>query len=541
VQADDHSDRVAATIEISPSGPTLRETYLSDLTGKQVDLLAGINPQLLEGQGVLSLTLSNTRLTSLREAIVSLRSYPYQCTEQLTSGLVPLLVHDQLKSALPSRISDTGEQLPDVAKTLSLLFNRQTASGGLSLWPKGEQPALFASAYAVWVIAGLQPEGVEVPVEKWKHLLDYLSQSLRGLPKIHDELRLNEEAFVLLALAAAGQAEPSYYEEFISRRAELSHETRAVLALAILTGDGTTKSVVDSLLDAKAAAPENESFYGGSSRENALLLLAWTRYKARSPEVAPLVKELLAMRRFGRWDTTQENAWALLALAYYYRTIENSGKSVTGTVLSADQPLAFEVTRQKPSWTTSMVLDPTKPLRDLAVQHEGAGSLFGEAQFEVYPAVSKQPRQDRGYAVSRSYEKVGDDGKLQPAESFRVGDRILVTLNVKSNRPGRLVAIDDPVPSVFEALNPDFKLDEASAETGSDDENYADYREIRGDRVQFFCDQLRAGDYTFRYLSRVRFAGEATVPPTKVVEMYRPARFGLGETDKVTSTAADGD
>jgi uncharacterized protein YfaS (alpha-2-macroglobulin family) len=455
----------------------------------------------------------------------------------LTSGLVPLLVRDQLKSALPSQISDTGGQPLDPTKTLSLLFNRQTASGGLALWPGGQQPALFASAYAVWVIAGLQQEGVDVPTEKWKHLLDYLSQSLRGLPKINDELRLNEEAFVLLALAAAGQAEPSYYEEFISRKTELSRETRSVLALAFLTGNGTTRNVVDPLLDAKADAPESESLYGGNARENALLLLAWTRYKPKSPEVGPLVRELLATRHSGRWDTTQENAWALLALANYYRTTETSGKSVTGTVLSVDRSLAFEVTRQKPSWTTSMTLDPTKPLHDLAVRHEGTGSLFAEAQFEVYPAVTEQPRQDRGYAVSRSYQKVSDDGELQPAETLRVGDRILVTLNVKSNRPGRLVAIDDPVPSIFEAINPDYKLDQASADMRSDDEDYANYREIRGDRVQFFCDQLRAGDYTFRYLSRVRFAGVATVPPTKVVEMYRPARFGLSETQKVTSTS----
>jgi uncharacterized protein YfaS (alpha-2-macroglobulin family) len=539
VQSDNYTDRVGAIIEINPAGPTLRETYLSDLTDKRADLLAGTNPQLLEGRGSLSVTLSNTRLTSLRAAIVALRSYPYQCTEQLTSGLVPLMVRDQLKSALPSQISDTGAQVIDVAKALSLLFSRQTGSGGLSLWPRGEQPALFASAYAAWVIAGLQQEGVEVPAEKWKHLLDYLSQSLRGLAKIHDELRLNEEAFVLLALAAAGQAEPSYHEEFIRRKAELSRETRAVLALAILTGNGATRSVVDSLLDAKAAAPESESLYGGSARENALLLLAWTRYKPRSSEAGPLVKELLTARHFGCWETTQENAWALLALANYYRTIESGGKSVTGTLLTADQSLSFEVTRQRPSWTTSVALDPAKPLHDLTVRHEGAGSLFGEAQFEVYPAVTEQPRQDRGYAVSRSYQKVDDDGKLQSAENFKVGDRILVTLNVKSNRPGRLVAIDDPVPSVFEAINPDFKLEGGGTDSPSDGQDYANYREIRGDRVQFFCDQLRAGDYTFRYLSRVRFAGEATVPPTKVVEMYRPARFGLGETTKVTSTAAD--
>lgn len=540
-QSEDHADRVAATIEINPAGPTLREIYLSDLTDKQMDLLSGVNPQLLEGHGVLNVTLSNTRLTSLREAIASLRSYPYECTEQLTSGLVPLLVRDQLKSALPTQIADAGGQQADAAKTLNLLFNRETASGGLSLWPRGEQPALFASAYAAWVIAGLQPEGAEVPAEKWKHLLDYLSQSLRGLPKTHDELRLNEEAFVLLALAAAGRAEPSYYEEFLGRKAELSRETRAVLALAMLSGSGTAKNAVDSLLDAKATAPESESLYGGSARENALLLLAWTRYKPRSPEIGPLVKELLGARHFGRWDTTQENAWALLALANYDRISESSGKSVAGTVLSAEQPLAFEVTRQRPSWTSSLILDPAKPLRELMVRHEGSGSLFGEAQFEVYPIVTEQPRQDRGYAVSRSYQKIGDDGKLQPAEDFKVGDRILVTLNVKSNRPGRLVAIDDPIPSVFEAINPDFKPFDPNANTDSEDEDYADYREIHGDRVQFFCDQLRAGDYTFRYLSRVRFAGVATVPPTKVVEMYRPARFGLGKTDKIKSTAAEGE
>jgi uncharacterized protein YfaS (alpha-2-macroglobulin family) len=541
VQSNDHADRVGATMEVKPAGPTLRETYLSDLTEKKVDLLAGVNPQLLEGHGVLNVTLSNTRLTSLREAIASLRSYPYQCTEQLTSGLVPWLVRDQLKSVLPSQISDRGIEQADVAKTLSLLFDRQTASGGLSLWPRGGQPALFASAYATWVIAGLQQAGTEVPEEKWKHLLDYLSQSLRGLPKIHDELRLNEEAFVVLALAAAGRTEPGYYEEFIGRKAELSHETRAIIALAMLTSGGTTKEAVDSLLEAKSAAPESDSLYGGSARENALLLFAWTRHKPHAPEVGPLVKELLATRHFGRWETTQENAWALLALANYYRISEGGGKSVSGTVLAAGQPLSFEVTRQKPLWTTSIVMDPAKAVREFAVQHQGPGVLFGEAQFEVYPPVTEQPRQDRGYAVSRSYQKVGDDGKLEPAQDLKVGDRILVTLNVKSNRPGRLVAIDDAVPSVFEAINPDFRPDDPSASASADYEDYADYREIHGDRVQFFCDQLRAGDYTFRYLSRVRLAGEASVPPAKVVEMYRPERFGLSQADKVTSETANGE
>jgi alpha-2-macroglobulin len=535
-QSDNHADRVAATMEVQPAGPTLREIYLSDLANKRVDLLTGVNPQLLEGRGRLNVTLSNTQLTSLGEAIAALRTYPYECTEQLTSGLVPMLVANQLKSALPTLIAEANA--PGVDKSLALIFGRQTGSGGLALWPNG-QPSLFASAYAAWVVANLQSEGAVVPADKWKHLLDYLSQSLRGLPKIHDEVRLNEQAFVLLALAAAGRSESSYYEEFIRRKAELSHETRAILALAMLTGERTAKGVVDSLLDVKATAPESESLYGGSARETALQLLALIRYKPGGPQISSLVRELLGTRRFGRWETTQENAWALLALANYYRASETGGKSANGMVSIGDQSFTFGVTRQKPSWTTSTTLDPAKPIPQLIVQREGAGALFAETQFEVYPTVAEQPRQDRGYSVSRSYQKIGDDGKLQPATDLKVGDRILVTLNLKSNRSGRMVAVDDPVPSICEAINPDFRPQEPTSMPEEND--YADFREIHGDRVQFFCNQLRAGDYTFRYLSRVRFAGDSTVPPTKVVEMYRPERFGLSQADQVTSSAVEGE
>ena len=89
------------------------------------------------------------------------------------------------------------------------------------------------------------------------------------------------------------------------------------------------------------------------------------------------------------------------------------------------------------------------------------------------------------------------------------------------------------LPILFEPLNPNFK---AQTDTASDvDQDYTDYRAIRGDRVEFFRNQFPAGDYHFTYLSRVRFAGEAVAPGTKVLEMYRPDRFGLAETVEVKS------
>ena len=48
--------------------------------------------------------------------------------------------------------------------------------------------------------------------------------------------------------------------------------------------------------------------------------------------------------------------------------------------------------------------------------------------------------------------------------------------------------------------------------------------------VVYFCDHLAPGSYTFRYLARVRMAGTVHAGPTKAEEMYRPERFGLGES-----------
>jgi alpha-2-macroglobulin len=532
-QAQDHSDGVAADTLVGPAGTPLREIYLSDLQQKQQDLFAGINPQLLEGRGVVNVTLSNTRLTSLQEAVASLRAYPYDCSEQLTSNLVPWLVSEQLKSSIPSLLTNETTRRENISTTLNELFKRQTGSGGLALWPGGDDPSLFASAYAAWVMTGLQQQGIDLPEKKWQSLLSYLSESLRGLAQIRDDVRLQELAFAAWALAAAGKPEAAYNEALFQVRNLLSHETRALVALAFLSGGKAPREVVENLLNTKASAPDAVWLYGRGAREDALRLLAWTRYRPRSNEVGPLVKELLAERHNGRWGTTQENAWSLLALANYYQSSESAGQPVDGSVVSGSRSLPFALDRRTPSWSTGFALDPANPMKDLLVQRNGSGALFGETQFEVYPVVAEQPRQDRGYAVSRTYQKVADDGKLEPADNLKVGDRILVTINIKSNRAGRLVAIDDSVPSIFEPINPNFK-----AQTDSQtpvDESYADYRVIRGDRVELFRNQFPAGEYNFTYLSRVRFAGEAIAPGTKVLEMYRPDRFGLGETVKVRS------
>ena len=522
-------DAMAVSLKVGHPAPVLHETYLTDLDGASSDLLAGVNPQVLEGDGAVRVTLSNTRLASLRETVTALLEYPYGCAEQTISSLIPWITFNDIGPVMP----DLGKSKEDSAKVIRAgvekIFALQTDSGGLAYWPGGYHAGLFQSAYAALALGLLEKQGEELP-PGWPKLLTYLSEELRGMGDRNMRFSPGDAALAVYALTSAGKAEPAYHEQLYARRAELSHESRALLAAAIMEAGGPA-NLVGTLLDPRVKAVENFSWFGGANRERATRLLAWTRFKPGDREVGRLVKELLASRVNGTWRTTQENAWAMLALSRYFTAVEREVKPVDGSIVKAGIEAPFALTKTDLTKTVKFAFDIARPLGALDVKNPQKAALYGEANFVVRPPVAAQPRQDRGYAVSRSYQKIAGDGALAPATDLQVGDRVLVTLRVETPQPGHFVAIDDPLPAILQAINPDFRAEDAG------EFSRPDYREIRADRVLYFCDHLPAGAFTFRYLARVRTAGNVIAPSTKVEEMYRPERFGLGATAQLVSRA----
>ena len=112
-----------------------------------------------------------------------------------------------------------------------------------------------------------------------------------------------------------------------------------------------------------------------------------------------------------------------------------------------------------------------------------------------------------------------------------------MTLRLETTRPAHFVAIDDPLPSILEAVNPAF-VSRGVGGTEGTTPWLVSHREVRSDRVLYFCDALPPGSFTFEYLARVRMAGEVTAGATKAEAMYRPERFGLGEIGRLTSRPA---
>jgi uncharacterized protein YfaS (alpha-2-macroglobulin family) len=408
----------------------------------------------------------------------------------------------------------------------------QTSSGGLSYWPGGREPMLWGSAYGGLALALAQKQKFAVPEAEWKKLLGYLSEQLRGTARDATGYGLSDRCLAVYTLAVAGKPEPAYHDLLFQMRARLSAEDRALVALAVIESKGP-KSMVDELLKTPAGTDGYvEQFFGSIARENALHLMAWTLHQPASPRVDELATELFSRRSNGHWITTQANAWSVLALSSYLRKIETGDRNASGEVRWSSAKKSFAVSEAKPLATVQFPIEPKAGAEPIRLTKTG-GKVYTETTAEALPKLIEQPRQNRGYTITRRYSKLGDDGKLSAAENLRVGDRVLVTLDIAVPRRATYLALADPLPAVFEAINPAFKSQEVVAGETLGTEWVSDYKELRTDRALFFADVLYPGQYTLRYLARVISAGDALAPSAKIEEMYHPERMGTTETARV--------
>jgi uncharacterized protein YfaS (alpha-2-macroglobulin family) len=530
-------DAVQSTIEIGHLAPLLGEVLLRHGNGSQTNLLAQANPQLLAGQGRLTITVANTRLSELAESAAQLLHYPYGCAEQTGSSLLPWILLRDAPGLPPASLLGTNDAEAAIRVGIARLVSMQTQSGGLGYWPNAKEPMLWAGAYGGLVLALAQRHGVAVPKAEFDALLNYLRAQLHSPDG--EAASLPDCALALYALALAGRAEPGYQEKLFSLRGKLSTEDRALLALAIAETNAPMDMIADLLNSGAPARPSGESRFDCPARAKAIQLLAWIRFRPEDATVDGLVDDLMREQKQAHWETTQGNAWGLLALTEYARRVETQLRPAEGRLQFAGQSAPFQLNAQTSLFTQSFsftnVGDP-----GLLLQTASTNRLYTTVSIEARPPETPQPRQDRGFSLQRRYDRLDDDNQPQGPEHLKVGDRVLVSLHLTVRNPASYVAIDDALPSVLETINPEFRTQEARAAGGSREESEAwpsDFREIRRDRCLSFADQVMPGTYTLRYVARVRAAGTVTAPPAKVEEMYHPERCGLTESQTLTSEA----
>ena len=529
-------DAVQSELKVGYPTALVREVTTKRIEQKEAEIARIADPQILEGSGDAKISLANTRTIELHEAMKQLLHYPYGCVEQTTSSLLPWLTVRDLRATFPELAKPDREVAKAVNHGIDLLLSMQTTEGGLSYWPNGREPMLWGSAYGGLAFTLAGKAGFKVPEDNATRLFNYISAQLRGTAEDATGYGFSDRCLAVYSLALAGKAEPAYHELLFKKRDKLSSEDRALVALAVLESRGPA-SMVDELLRTPIDESKYvEQWFGSPTREYALNLFAWTRHQPRAPQVDELATELFTRRSNGHWGTTQGNAWAMLALSSYLRAVEKGDPNSRGEIRwkAAKQP--FELSKARPLASAVFPIVPQIGSAPITVSKAG-GQIFSEVTVEARPRLVEQPRQDRGYGIARKYARVEDSGKLTPATALKVGDRILVTLDLEVRRRATYVVIEDPLPSVFEAINPEFKSQEVAAGETLGSSWISSHQELRQDRAVFFADLLHPGRYSLRYLARVVAAGDALAPSAKIQEMYHPERFGSTDTQEMSAAS----
>jgi uncharacterized protein YfaS (alpha-2-macroglobulin family) len=526
------------------------------------------------GFGGLRVETASTALVGLGEGARYLVEYPYGCAEQRASATLALALAADLGGAFGLPTIDAAHARATAAAAFAELVTFQCADGGFAFW-KGNcaTRSPYLTSYVVHVLQRGRGLGYTIDPAVEARALAFLEQSLAegapaddgwwpaytawqtfavkvlaegGRPQDSHVTRLFARldrmpvfamTYLLDAIAAAGETGP--------RRAELERRIRN----AILPEGGTAH--VEEMSD-----PYLLWFWNSNVRSTALVLGSLVRNVPDDALVPRLVRWLMQARKNGRWDDTQENGVALEALVDYYRKYEadppdfRAVVELAGRALSTGDFRGRSTEAQKkeiPLRDVAKAGAPGQPL-DLSFRKEGAGTLHYVARLKYAVDALVQSGMDQGFSVTRTYQPAGAglsaDG--EPARTFAAGALVRVTLRLVVPKERRFVAVTDPLPAGFEAVESwfattaaDLARDQGDAEGGG---SWMDWWERGGfdrverhdDRVLLFATRLAEGEHVFSYVARATTAGTFRTAPAHAEEMYEPEVFGRTATDVVT-------
>ncbi len=571
------NDGTTSTFEVAHPVPELRAVRYARLDSKApVDnLISSMNPALLEGEGTLTVNLSTSRLSEAADALEYVLTYPYGCAEQTASATLPWLALGGYQNLFPGKL-DVAKSKEAVQSGVNKLLQMTTDDGGLGYWPGSAESSLWASSYGGFILLRARDAGANVPPEAIDRLMSYLSKTLRGMDEEKDFYNLTDSALALYTLAKAGRPEPAYQNLLFSRRTTLPETARLYVALAMClskTPDQQIKDMIGWTPPAPPAPPKKEAanaksknkekskttakakdtkpaparpapviwqHWAGSGANKALRLIAYTHLGLTSDAEKLCASILQSRNGRGEWGNTFTNAWTLTALAAYERSLKRTAEPLAAQVVWNSEKSALNLPGEPASTKVSFALNERLASSPLKIELPADREAFSRVDARSFPPQREFAGENKGYAITRTYEKMLPNGDTGPAENLRVGDMVVISLAIEIGGGDRYLAISDPLPGVLEAINPEFESQNARVVEGVEDW-FCDHREIRTDRALFFTNFAPdKGKFQLSYLARVVAEGDTIAPPARIEAMYQPEKYGLSPTQHLKTLPSAG-
>jgi uncharacterized protein YfaS (alpha-2-macroglobulin family) len=567
VSFENERDAVTQAFPVAlPMAPETAAIY-GETTQAQLEKLGELTAAR-DDAGGLSVALSSTALGGLDQNALDLIEYPYDCTEQLSSRILPLVALGDLATALGFKLPSDSRKRAEAA--VAEVLARQQGDGGFAMWPESGRSSAWVSPYATLALARALRAGITVPKPALERARDYLRRVSQGG---NQSWELPTAALALDVLGELGYPDAGGVSRLFERRAELPLFGKALLLHAAtsakLASDvpaELTRQLEASIhLVGDRAEVTQEGGAGlsmllDSAPRTQTMVLRALAARGRHPLLSSVARGLLGSRKQGKFATTQEGAWALLALDDYRRVAETATPSFVATVLLGERQLA-QARFERGSQAERLEI-PLAELRahagdGLVFEKQGSGKLFYEARLRYVRRELPRTPLDAGIFVEKSLHSVSPNGLEQAgvgappgvAKEVAAGSLVLVDVTLVTPAPREYVVVDDALPAGLEAVDPRLLTTADWLKTGAAEDVSAcadcegtdsgggtlyDRSEVRDDRVLFFVDALPPGLWHFRYLARATTLGHFVVPPARAEEMYQPEVFGRTGAYEVT-------
>jgi uncharacterized protein YfaS (alpha-2-macroglobulin family) len=519
--------------------------------------------------GGLELSTSSTALQALTDAVLYLNSYPFECSEQIASRVMGIAaLRDVLSAFQAEGLPAPAELEAAINRDIAQLEALQMEDGGWPVWSRSNGSIPFYSIHVAHALQKAKDKGFSITPDVQLRALDYLRNVENYYPYWYSaRTRHMLSSYALYVRQLMGDVDVAKAQRIYG---EMPLDDQSLDAVAwlwqVFSGEPGATAQVEEIRrhvnNRVVETPGAANFVIGfdeqaylllqsNRRTDALLLDAMINDDPANDLIPKVVNGLLAHRTAGRWDNTQENVFVLLAMDNYFNTFEAQTPDFVARMWLGETYVA-EHAFQGRSTDTQLTTVPMAylvegdDLTDLIVAKDGDGRLYYRLGMRYAPDDLDLDPLDMGFIVQRRYEAVDDPADVQLGEDgvwrVKAGARVRITVEMVAPTRRYHVALIDPLPAGFEAINPALAVSETPPGAAPDEPTpygtwwwgpWYEHQNLRDQRAEAFSTLLWEGIYEYSYVARAITPGDFVVPPAKAEEMYAPEVFGRSASDRV--------
>ena len=526
-------DAVRMTMPVRPLAVPQVETHVGEFQGTW-ETTVTLPPDALK-ESFLEVQLARSIAGSVLVGLEYLTGYPFGCVEQTMSRALPTAVvaraFHQLGYSTPTLMADLP---PKVRAGLQRLYGFQHNDCGWGWW-WDDASHDYQTAWVVFGLTMIAQAGYEVDPGVIGRGVEWLNRHL-------NEMDIRTRAYALYVMAVAGKGNREATLAMIPEQEKLDFFSRAALALALQEVGARTqaRAVLDALAERATVTPEGAWWAGerydgyydqktmaSATRTTAMVLDALVRIRPDHPLIPQAVRWLMAQRRTDGWGSTNETAYAIIALTDYLLAVEERTADTTCRVeINGAVVHEGKLGRGEPAISLTV---PAARLRtgpnNLRIRCDGGDTLYFVVNHRLY--LAREGIEAAGNVrVQRTYR---DPETKQVITRARPGQLVEVELRVTVPRGGFYIIVEDPLPGGLEALNERLNTTSHDASVQEGRFYWHEYgynnKEVWGDRVIFFVTEM-TGEWGVTYLARAVRSGRFVALPTEVTAMYDATVWG---------------